>query len=197
MLTTAPLVYGVVDPAEARLMSGREFLEAIMDGRLPAPPMARTLSFLLTEVGDGFAVFEGDAGEHLLNPLGVVHGGWALTLIDSATGCAGQTHPARRRELYDDRDQGQFLPPDHQGYGAGSGRGARHRARPADPFLRGADRRRQGAYSRPWHIDADGVGGRRSRPDCVGSQRPAYAFFSHIFLRESRIHAILAGSPTE
>ena len=36
-------------------------------------------------------MFEGEAGEHLLNPLGVVHGGWALTLIDSATGCAGQT----------------------------------------------------------------------------------------------------------
>ena len=83
--------YGVVDQAEARLMSGREFLEAVMDGRLPAPPMARTLSFLLTEIGDGFAVFEGEAGEQLLNPLGIVHGGWALTLIDSATGCAGQT----------------------------------------------------------------------------------------------------------
>ena len=91
MLTTAPRVYGVTDPAEARRMSGREFLEAIIDGRLPAPPIARTLSFWLVEIGDGFAVFEGDAGEHLLNPLGVVHGGWALTLIDSATGCAGQT----------------------------------------------------------------------------------------------------------
>jgi uncharacterized protein (TIGR00369 family) len=91
MLTTAPLVYDVPDPAEARLMSGREFLEAIVAGRLPAPPIARTLSFWLVEVGDGFAAFEADAGPHLLNPLGVVHGGWALTLIDSATGCAGQT----------------------------------------------------------------------------------------------------------
>ena len=91
MLTTAPRVYGVTDPAEARLMSGRAFLEAIIDGRLPAPPIAKTLSFLLAEVGEGFAVFEGDPGQHLLNPLGVVHGGWALTLIDSATGCACQT----------------------------------------------------------------------------------------------------------
>ena len=82
-------------------MSGREFLEAIIDGRLPAPLIARTLSFLLTEIGDGFAVFEGDPGEHLLNPLGLVHGGWAPTLIDSATGCAEQ-RSARRRELYDD-----------------------------------------------------------------------------------------------
>jgi uncharacterized protein (TIGR00369 family) len=36
-------------------------------------------------------VFEGDAGPHLLNPLGIVHGGWALTLIDSAAGCAAHT----------------------------------------------------------------------------------------------------------
>src|SRR3954463_2653783 len=43
----------------------------------------------MTEVGDGFAAFEGETGQHLLNPLGTVHGGWALTLIDSVTGCAG------------------------------------------------------------------------------------------------------------
>jgi uncharacterized protein (TIGR00369 family) len=91
MLTTARRDYGVVDPAEARLMSGRELLEAMMEGRLPAPPMMRTLTFTLTEIGEGSAVFEGDPGPHLLNPLGVIHGGWALTLIDSATGCACHT----------------------------------------------------------------------------------------------------------
>ncbi|HEX9168281.1 MAG TPA: PaaI family thioesterase [Roseiarcus sp.] len=91
MLTTVPSDYGVPDPAEARRMTGRELLEAMMEGRLPAPPMMRTLTFTLTEVGDGFAVFEGDPGPHLLNPLGVVHGGWALTLIDSAAACAGHS----------------------------------------------------------------------------------------------------------
>ena len=91
MLTTASRAYGVADPSEARLMTGREFLRAILDGQLPAPPIAQTLSFWLTEVGDGTCVFEGDTGAHLLNPLGGVHGGWALTLIDSATGCAGHT----------------------------------------------------------------------------------------------------------
>ena len=91
MLTTASRAYGVADPSEARLMTGREFLQAILDGQLPAPPIAKTLSFWLTEIGDGLAVFEGDAGPHLLNPLGIVHGGWALTLIDSATGCAAHT----------------------------------------------------------------------------------------------------------
>lgn len=49
------------------------------------------MTFWLTEVGDGFAVFEGEPGEHLLNPMGNVHGGWALTLIDSACGCAAHS----------------------------------------------------------------------------------------------------------
>ena len=42
-------------------------------------------------LADGFAVFEGEPGPHVLNPNGTVHGGWALTLIDSATGCAAHT----------------------------------------------------------------------------------------------------------
>jgi uncharacterized protein (TIGR00369 family) len=91
MLMTAPRDYGVADPADAARMTGLEFLQAIIDGRLPAPPIAKTLTFWLAEVGEGLAVFEGETGPHLLNPMGIVHGGWALTLIDSATGCAAHT----------------------------------------------------------------------------------------------------------
>ena len=36
-------------------------------------------------------MFEGEPGEHLLNPMGGVHGGWALTLIDSGCGCAAMS----------------------------------------------------------------------------------------------------------
>ena len=50
--------------------------------------ICRTLSFWLAGVRDGFALFEGETSEHLLNPTGTVHGGWALTLLDSAAGCA-------------------------------------------------------------------------------------------------------------
>ena len=50
MLTTAPRADNVADPAEVGRMSGREFLQAIIDGRLPAPPIASTLSFWLTEM---------------------------------------------------------------------------------------------------------------------------------------------------
>jgi uncharacterized protein (TIGR00369 family) len=85
------IVYDALSPTAIAEMTGKEVLLAITSGSLPAPPIAKTLSFWLTEVGDGFAVFEGEAGPQLLNPLGSVHGGWALTLIDSATGCAAHS----------------------------------------------------------------------------------------------------------
>jgi uncharacterized protein (TIGR00369 family) len=80
--------YGVASREEIAGLSGIEMLRAMLAGRLPAPTMSQTLGFRLTEVGDGTVVFEGEPGPHLLNPLGSVHGGWALALIDSATGCS-------------------------------------------------------------------------------------------------------------
>jgi len=71
--------------------SGLEFLRAMIAGELPAAPIGKHIGFRLAEVERGRAVFEGEPGPHLLNPLGAVHGGFALTLIDSACGCAVHT----------------------------------------------------------------------------------------------------------
>jgi uncharacterized protein (TIGR00369 family) len=83
--------FGVAAAEDIAALTGRELLQAIIDGRLPAPTIAKTMSFRLVEVGDGSCVFEGEPGPHVLNPLGGVHGGWALTLIDSVTGCAAHS----------------------------------------------------------------------------------------------------------
>lgn len=69
-------------------MTGLEVLRAMAAGELPGPGMGRTMGFRLAEVEEGRAVFEGTPGPNLLNPLGAVHGGFALALIDSACGCA-------------------------------------------------------------------------------------------------------------
>ena len=69
-------------------MTGLEVLRAMAAGELPGPGMGKTMGFRLVEVDEGRAVFEGTPGPHLLNPLGAVHGGFALALIDSACGCA-------------------------------------------------------------------------------------------------------------
>ncbi len=83
--------HGLADAKDTAGLTGKEVLQAMMLGELPAPPMARTLALTLVEVGDGLAVFEGEPSDAFLNPMGAVHGGWALTLIDSATGCAGMS----------------------------------------------------------------------------------------------------------
>lgn len=72
-------------------MSGLEHLVAIRDGRFPGPPIAELLGFELVEVGHGRATFAVEPGEQHYNPIGVVHGGIAATLLDSAMGCAVQT----------------------------------------------------------------------------------------------------------
>jgi uncharacterized protein (TIGR00369 family) len=83
--------YGVSSYDDVKHLSGLEMLRAMIAGELPAAPIAEPLGFRLAEVEKGRALFEGTPGPHLLNPLGAVHGGWALTLIDSACGCAVHT----------------------------------------------------------------------------------------------------------
>ena len=80
--------YGVSSFEEIRSLTGLELIRAMIAGELPAAPIAEPLCFHLVEVEKGRAVFEGAPGPNLLNPLGAVHGGYALTLIDSACGCA-------------------------------------------------------------------------------------------------------------
>jgi uncharacterized protein (TIGR00369 family) len=84
-----------VDPVDnaARLngRTGLEQMRAIMDGDVPPPPIALTLDFTVVEVDEGRAVFAVTPAEFHYNPIGVVHGGLAATLLDSAMGCAVQT----------------------------------------------------------------------------------------------------------
>ncbi|MCI0713173.1 MAG: PaaI family thioesterase [Chloroflexi bacterium] len=72
-------------------MSGLDYIRQMIEGKFPPPPIAETLGFTIVEVAEGYAVFEGTPGEYLYNPIGVVHGGWAATLLDSAMGCAVHT----------------------------------------------------------------------------------------------------------
>lgn len=74
-----------------RAMSGIDFLRTMAEGKLPPPPIAQLMGFRLAEVDHGHAVFECTPGEHHYNPIGVVHGGLAMTLLDSCMGCAVHT----------------------------------------------------------------------------------------------------------
>ena len=75
--------------AEAgRALSGLEFLRRVVAGELPRPPIAALMNFSVAEVSEGRAVFTAEPAEYHYNPIGVVHGGLAATLLDSAMGCA-------------------------------------------------------------------------------------------------------------
>ena len=79
----------------ARGMVGLEFLQAIRDGELSTAPIQELLGFSLVEVEEGRVVFAAVPGEQHYNPIGVVHGGNAATLLDSAMGaCVHSTLPA-------------------------------------------------------------------------------------------------------
>jgi len=71
--------------------AGIDTLRDMIEGRLPAPPMAQALNFVLVHVEPGVAVFQGRPGAAFLNPMGGLHGGWYATLLDSAVGCAVHT----------------------------------------------------------------------------------------------------------
>src|SRR5689334_2536810 len=71
-----------------RAMSGLQALRAVQSGELPPPPFAVLLGMLPAEVEEGRVVFTVQPAEFHYNPIGVVHGGLAATLLDSALGCA-------------------------------------------------------------------------------------------------------------
>jgi uncharacterized protein (TIGR00369 family) len=72
-------------------MSGAEFFTAFTEGKIPEPPMMRTLDFEGVSFGEGRAMFRLTPREFHYNPLGTVHGGVFATLLDSACGCAVHT----------------------------------------------------------------------------------------------------------
>jgi uncharacterized protein (TIGR00369 family) len=69
-------------------LSGKQTLDLVLNGHLPAPPFAPTMRIELAEVAEGRAVFTGQPDFSFLNPMGTVHGGWIATILDSAMGCA-------------------------------------------------------------------------------------------------------------
>jgi uncharacterized protein (TIGR00369 family) len=88
---------GAVPRERAAGMDGLSLMQAMLRGEVPFAAIAKTLDFLLIEVGPGRAVFQGTPGPAHFNPMGGIHGGWYATLLDSALGCAVHTRmPAGR-----------------------------------------------------------------------------------------------------
>lgn len=72
-------------------LDGIEFLQKMVAGDLPSPPMASHLNMDLVDVEHGTVTFRGHPDQSHYNPIGVVHGGFVGTLLDSALGCAAHS----------------------------------------------------------------------------------------------------------
>jgi uncharacterized protein (TIGR00369 family) len=83
------------DPLEsARLgatMSGLDYMRAIAEGRVPPAPIAAHFGLRWESVERGEVVAVAEPDESLYNPIGMVHGGVAATMLDSVVGCAVHT----------------------------------------------------------------------------------------------------------
>jgi len=83
------------DPMETALAGrgevGLHFLQRMIDGEVPGPPIANLLGMTLVSVTDGTATFTVTPDESMFNPIGAVHGGIVCTMLDSALGCALHT----------------------------------------------------------------------------------------------------------
>ena len=74
-----------------KTLTGLAYMQEMIAGRIPVPPIMKLLGYRLAQVAEGLAVFECEPGEQHYNPIGVVHGGLAMTLLDSAMGCSVHT----------------------------------------------------------------------------------------------------------
>ena len=69
-------------------MAGIDYLNAMIDGALPPPPISGLMEFALVSAEPGKVVFSCLPDESAYNPIGAIHGGLVCTLLDSVAGCA-------------------------------------------------------------------------------------------------------------
>jgi uncharacterized protein (TIGR00369 family) len=81
----------LISARAAPMLGGLEYLQAMQRGELPAPPIMLLLNIGFQEAEVGRVVFSVEPAEYHYNPIGMVHGGLASTLCDSAMGCAIQS----------------------------------------------------------------------------------------------------------
>jgi uncharacterized protein (TIGR00369 family) len=77
--------------AQIPSMSGLDYVRAMIDGRIPPPPIAELMNMTIANAETGTVTFTCQPDESVYNPIGTVHGGLVCTLLDSAVGCAVQT----------------------------------------------------------------------------------------------------------
>jgi len=88
MFEIDPSRLSAIAPEILKELSGVALFEKIIAGDLPSPPVCAVSQQRMIEVRHGRVVWEASPPASFVNPAGGVHGGWAMTVLDSALGCA-------------------------------------------------------------------------------------------------------------
>ena len=72
-------------------ISGLELFRQLMSGEEPNAPYLELIGARITEVSEGRVICRSVPGLQHYNPMGVAHGGYASSLLDTAMGCAIHT----------------------------------------------------------------------------------------------------------
>lgn len=88
-----------VAPAEWAHLSGLERMRKALETKAPRAPIAALIDMRMTDVEEGGCRFDAWPGPQHVNPIGVVHGGFAATVLDATcwtavmtTNAPGETH---------------------------------------------------------------------------------------------------------
>jgi uncharacterized protein (TIGR00369 family) len=86
--SSANFKVGVIPFAVMQRHNGLEVLHQVKKGLLPRPAMSEVIPFELMDIEFGKATLISTPSEKFYNTLGIVHGGYAMTLLDSCMGVA-------------------------------------------------------------------------------------------------------------
>jgi len=87
-LAARGLTIGLARPEDLAAMTGLEIVEAMATGRLPMPPMAGVLPVVPHAFSHGAVEFRATPEARFANPMGTTHGGWPMTMLDTAMAVA-------------------------------------------------------------------------------------------------------------
>lgn len=76
---------------DRQFQSGLEFMRRVAAGEIEGAPMVKLLGLHLTAVEEGRVVLEATPQPEHENGLGIAHGGFAATMLDTALSCAVNT----------------------------------------------------------------------------------------------------------
>jgi uncharacterized protein (TIGR00369 family) len=86
--TSSDFRIGVIPVEVIQRYTGLEVLQQLKDGLLPMPAMSEVIPFGLLDIEFGKATLVSTPSERFYNTLGIAHGGYAMTLLDSCMGVA-------------------------------------------------------------------------------------------------------------